>query len=103
MNSISEKRLTAMVFRSFGILTILIGLILSTQTIIQLMAVSSLATNMPRGMNVNIKGAAGSIKGWAIVAQLSVAVWGFVMFKLADWISGIIVPEEDTAPHESAL
>ena len=93
MNSISERRLTMIVFRAIGILTILIGLILTTYTIIQLMAVSSLTSNMPRGMNLNVKGTIGNIKGWAIVAQLSVSAWGAATYKLAGWLSGVVVPE----------
>ncbi|MCP4609237.1 MAG: hypothetical protein GY845_11040 [Planctomycetes bacterium] len=89
MNSISEKRLTMIAFRAIGILTILIGLILTTHAIIQFMAV----TNMSRGLNINIKGTIGNIKGWAIVAQLSVSAWGFAVYKLANWFSGIIVTE----------
>ena len=96
MNSIFEKRLTMIVFRAVGILTILIGLILNTYTIIQLLAISSLTSNMPRGMNVQIKGPIGNIKGWAIVARLSVSAWGFAVYGLANWLSGVIVPETET-------
>jgi hypothetical protein len=93
MNNIAEKRLTMIVFRALGILTILIGLILTTYTIIQLMAMSSLTSNLPRGMNVNIKGTIANMKGWAIFAQLSISVWGFAIYKLASWLSGFIVSE----------
>ncbi|MCP4614611.1 MAG: hypothetical protein GY845_38520 [Planctomycetes bacterium] len=96
MNSISEKRLTMIAFRAIGILTILIGLMLTTHTIIQFIAVSSLASNWPRGLNINIKGTIGNMKGWAIVAQLSVSAWGFAVYKLANWLSGIIVKETET-------
>jgi len=95
MSSISEKRLTMIVFRAIGILTILIGLILTTYTIIQLMAIRSLTSNIPRGLNVNIKGTVGNIRGWAIIAQLSVSAWGFAVYKLANWLSGVILPETE--------
>ena len=96
MNSIFEKRLTMIAFRAIGILTILIGLILTTHTIIQLMAIRTLTSNIPRGMNVQIKGTIGNIKGWAIVARLSVSAWGFAVYGLANWLSGVIVPETET-------
>ncbi len=86
-----EKYIIAVVFRAIGILTILIGFILATYTIIQLFAISSLTSKMPRGMNVSIKGAIGDMKGWSIAAQLSISAWGFVLCKLANWFSGLVV------------
>ena len=79
--------------RVAGILTVLIGLILTTYTILQLIAINSVTGNLPRGMNVNIKGTLGSMRGWAVVAQLSIVAWGVALYKLAGWLSEIIVGE----------
>ena len=93
MDRTSEQRSILIVLRVAGILRVLIGLILTTHTILQLMAVNSIASNLPRGMNVNIKGTMASMRGWAVVAQLSVVAWGVVLYKLAGWLSDIIVGE----------
>jgi len=97
MNSTSEKRFAIIAFRALGILIILTGLILTTLTIIGLMAVSSLTSNVPRGVNVNIKGPAASMGAWAIVARLFVIAWGAVVYTLADWLSGLILPDSTAA------
>jgi hypothetical protein len=91
MDRLSEQRSVLIVLRVVGILTVLIGLMLTTHTILQLMAVNSVMRNPPRGMNVNIKGLLGSIRGWAVVAQLSIVVWGVALYKLASWLSETIV------------
>lgn len=93
MNATCDKRLTIMTFRAIGILIILIGLILTTHTIISLMAVSSLKSNMPGGMNISIKGPVGSMGAWAILAQLSISAWGAAVFVLADRLAAFILPE----------
>jgi hypothetical protein len=99
MNDIFEKRFVTIILRIIGILTVLVGLILTTHTIIQLLAISSLATNLPRGMNVNIKGTLGNMHGWAVLAHLFIIAWGVVFYKLADWLSGIIMGENQ---HEGS-
>mgnify|MGYP001148831840 CR=1 FL=1 len=93
MNTAAEKRLTIIAFRAVGILIILIGLILTTHTIISLMAVSSLKSNMPGGMNINIKGPVGTMGAWAILAQLFTSAWGAAVFVLAERLAGFILPE----------
>ncbi len=93
MDRLSEQRSILIMLRVAGILTILIGLILTTHTILQLVALNSVTGNLPRGMNVNIKGTLGSMRGWAIVAHLSIVAWGGVLYKLAGWLSGAIVGE----------
>ena len=93
MNTTSERRLTIIAIRAAGILIVLIGLILTTSTVISLMAVSSLTSNIPRGMNVNIKGPVGSMGAWAILGQLSVSAWGAAVYLSANWLSSFILPE----------
>jgi hypothetical protein len=93
MDKLSEQRSILIVFRVAGILTVLVGLILTTHTILQLVAVNSVTGNLPRGMNVNIKGTLGSMRGWAVVAQLSTVAWGVALYKLAGWLSKTIVGE----------
>ena len=91
MDRLSEQRSVLIVLRIAGILTILIGLILTTNTILQLVAVNSVMGNIPRGMNVNIKGTLGSMRGWAVLAQLLIVAWGVALYKLAGWLSEAIV------------
>ena len=93
MDRLSEQRSILIVLRVAGILTVLIGLILTTYTILQLVAINSVMRNPPRGLNVNIKGTLGSMRGWAVVAQLSIVAWGVVLYKLAGWLSETIVGE----------
>lgn len=93
MNTTSERRLTMIAVRAAGILIVLIGLILTTSTIISLIGVSSLKFNMPGGMSISIKGSMGNMGAWAILAQLSTAAWGAAVFVLADRLAAFIVPE----------
>ncbi len=91
MDDMPEKRITVIVLRAVGVLIILLGFILTTHTIIQLMFISSFRSNIPGGMNLNVKGMIGSIQGWAIVGQLSISAWGFALYILAGWVSDFIV------------
>ena len=101
MDRVSERRSILIVLRVAAILTVFIGLILTTLTILQLMAVGSISSNMPQGMNVNVKGTLGAMRGWAIVAQLSIVAWGVVLYKIADSLSVMIAgeAEDKTEPN----
>jgi hypothetical protein len=93
MDRNDEQRIVTIVLRCAGILTVVIGLILTTQTVLALIAASSAAANLPRGMNVSLRGSVGKMGGWAIVAQLSISVWGAVLYGLAQSLAGAIVGE----------
>jgi hypothetical protein len=83
MNRDDEQRIVMIVLRVAGILTVLIGLILTTQTIIELIMVHSAASDLPRGMNVNLKGPVGKMGAWAIIGRLFICAWGAVLYALA--------------------
>lgn len=102
MDATSEKRLTVIGFRAVGILVVLIGLILATTTIISLIAVSSLKSNIPAGMNINIKGPVGTMGVWAILAQISISAWGAAVYFLADRLSDLILSETTGSPTIAA-
>jgi hypothetical protein len=87
MEQKSIEHVTTVVLRFVGVLTIFIGLILVTHTVFQLLAAQSVTSGfpqgLPRGMSVSMKGAAGRLGAWAIVAQGAVMGWGGLLFALA--------------------
>jgi hypothetical protein len=84
--------------RLVGVLTIFIGLIWTSETVLQLLAAraatSSFREGMPPGMSVNLKGAAGRMGGWAVGARLAVVIWGTLMLASARSIARGITREE---------
>jgi len=102
MEQKSIEHVTTVVLRSVGVLTIFIGLIVVTHTAIQLFAAqsvtSSLSQGLPGGMSVSLKGAAGRLGAWAIVARIAIMVWGGLLFALAQPIAQGIA----RAPTQSA-
>jgi len=76
------------VLRVAGVLTIFIGLILTTHVVVQLIAAHSAMSGfpggqLPQGMTVNIKGAAGRAGNWAIFGQVTTSLWGGLLVALA--------------------
>jgi hypothetical protein len=102
MDQRNEQHILTIVLRGVGIVTVLIGLILTTQTVIGLLAARSATANLPPGMNINISGSVGRMQGWAIVAQLSICVWGAVLWALARPLAGGIVGASPTASDPTA-
>lgn len=97
MEQTSIERVTAVVLRIAGVLTILVGLILVTHTVLQLIAAHSAASGLPRGlppgMTVNVKGAVGRVGFWAIAGQIMTIVWGALLIRLARPIATSITKE----------
>jgi hypothetical protein len=87
MEQKSIERIVTVVLRFLGVLTIFIGLILTTHTVFQLIAAHSVTSGFPQGlppgMNVTLKGAAGRAGTWAVAAQIAVIVWGGLLVALA--------------------
>jgi hypothetical protein len=80
MEQKSIVQVAAFAIRFVALLAIFIGLILTTQTIFQLIAAhSALSGDLPPGMSINIKGAAGRIGIWAIAGNLFIMIWGFLL------------------------
>ncbi len=102
MNRQDEQHIVTVVLRGVGILVVLIGLILTTQTILGLIAASSARSNLPAGMNIDIKGTLGKMGAWAIVARLSISVWGAVLYALAQTIAAALISEAPVGPSSAA-
>ena len=87
MDQKTVEQITTVVLRLAGILTIFIGLILATHIILQLIAARSATSGLPQGlppgMSVNLKGMAGRVGHWAIVAQVATMVWGGLLLVSA--------------------
>jgi hypothetical protein len=91
MEQITERRIITLILRIVGVIVIFIGFILVMITFISLLAAKSTTSNLPPGMNVNFNNALGNLSVWAILMQLSIAGWGFVMFRVAKPITELIV------------
>jgi hypothetical protein len=91
MEQRSIEHVTTIILRLAGVLTIFIGLILATHIILQLIAARSAASGFPQGlppgMSINLKGAAGRVGGWAIVAQIATIAWGALLAAFAQPIA----------------
>jgi len=87
MEQKSIEHVTTIILRLAGVLTIFIGLILTTHTILQLIATHSATSGFPQGlpggMSVSIKGAVGRVGHWAVIAQLAIIGWGGLLVALA--------------------
>ncbi|MBN1360468.1 MAG: hypothetical protein JW993_07745 [Sedimentisphaerales bacterium] len=93
MNPRDERHIVTIVLRCAAILTILVGLILVTQTIVSLIAASSASSNLPPGVNVNFKGTVGKIGAWAIIGQVLICVWGAILFAFARPLADAVVAD----------
>ena len=97
MEQKSIEHMTTVALRFVGVLTIFIGLILVTQTILQLLAAHSVTSGfpqgLPHGMTVSVKGAAGRVGIWAIAAHGMVLVWGGLLVGLASPVARGIASE----------
>jgi hypothetical protein len=97
MEQKSIEHVTTVVLRFAGVLTIFIGLILTTHTILQLIAAHSATSGfpqgLPQGMTVSIKGLAGRMGQWAVAAQVAVVAWGSLLVALARPIAKAIAQE----------
>lgn len=93
MDRESREQISGIILRLAGVLTILVGCILTTQTIIQLIAGRSAMSNLPPGMSVNIQGAIGRVGGWAIVGQLAIVAWGALLIAVARPVARSITRE----------
>ena len=95
MEQKSLEQVTTIVLRVAGVLIVVIGAILVTHTIITLIAAhSAMSGGLPQGMSVNIKGAAGRIGAWAVVAQATTIGWGLLLMALAPSIAQNITKEQ---------
>jgi hypothetical protein len=99
MEQKSMERVTTVVLRGAGVLVMLVGLILVTHTIVSLIAAHSAMSGfpggqLPPGMSVNLKGAAGRVGGWAVFAQATTIGWGFLLMALAPSIAQKITKEQ---------
>jgi hypothetical protein len=97
MEQKSTEQITMIVLRVAGVLTAFVGLVMTTQTIIQLVAarsaMSDLPGALPPGMTVNIQGAAERMANWAIVYPIAVILWGALLIALARLVAQAITKE----------
>lgn len=97
MEQKSIERVTTIALRTAGVLTILIGLILTTHTVLQLIAAHSAASGLPQGlppgMRVNLTGAVGRVGYWAVAGQITIIIWGALLIAFAQPIATSITRE----------
>jgi hypothetical protein len=95
MEQKSLEQVTTIVLRVAGVLVVVIGAILVTHTIVTLIAAhSAMSGQLPPGMSVNLKGAAGRVGVWAVFAQTTTIMWGLLLMALAPSIAQNITKEE---------
>ncbi len=91
MDQKTVEHLTTIALRLIGVATILIGLIITTLTIFQLIAaqsaISGFPQGMPPGMSINLKGALGRVGYWALAGQVAIVVWGWLLTVFAQPIA----------------
>ena len=92
MEQKSMKHIITVILRLVGVLTIFIGLIMTTQMIIQLVATNSVISGFI-GMSVNGKRATGHIVNWMIAGHFSIVAWGFILMAYAKAIAKSITKE----------
>jgi hypothetical protein len=97
MEQKSVERVVTVVLRFLGVLTIFIGLILTSNAILQLLAAHSVTSGMglPPGMNVTLQGAAGRLGNWTVVARIAVIVWGALLVATATPLARSIAKEDN--------
>ncbi len=104
MEQKSVYQVTVIVLRLIGVLTMFIGLVFATQTIIELIALacvkSGLDARMPAKMNVSLTGTASTLGIWSIVYQIATIVWGRILYVSARSIARRIT-DESAAPEQA--
>ena len=97
MDRQAAERWVTVVLRVVGVLTVFVGAILITQTIIQLISVhwgsSGLPQGLPPGMSISLKGTAGRMGAWAIAGLVAVMAWGGLLARVSKPIAGLIASE----------
>lgn len=87
MDQETVRNLTTLILRLIGVITILVGLILTTLAFFQIMAAFSAASgfpqDLPRGVSVELKGAFGRMGYWAVLSNLTVVAWGWLLIRFA--------------------
>lgn len=87
MDQETVKNLTTLTLRLIGVITILVGLILTTLAFFQIMAALSAASgfpqDLPRGVSVELKGAFGRMGYWAVLSYLTIVAWGWLLIRFA--------------------
>lgn len=87
MDQETVKNLTTVTLRLIGVITILVGLILTTLALFQIMAAFSATSGfpqgLPRGMSIEMKGAFGRMGYWAVLSHLTVVAWGWLLIRFA--------------------
>ncbi|MBL37098.1 MAG: hypothetical protein CMP07_01695 [Xanthomonadales bacterium] len=87
MDQETVRNLTTVALRLIGVITILVGLILTTMVFFQVMAALSAASGfpqeLPRGMTMEIKGAFGRMGYWAVLSFLTIVAWGWLLIRFA--------------------
>lgn len=87
MDQETVRNLTTVTLRLIGVITILVGLILTTLAFFQIMAAFSVAAgfpqDLPRGVSVELKGAFGRMGYWEVLSYLTVVAWGWLLIRFA--------------------
>ncbi|MCP4711245.1 MAG: hypothetical protein GY869_21710 [Planctomycetes bacterium] len=87
MDQKAIEHLTTIALRFVGVLIVFIGLILTTHTILQLVAAQAAASGLPQGyppgMSINVKGVLGTAGNWAIACTAAIVVWGCLISVFA--------------------
>lgn len=92
MEQTTMKHIITVILRLVGVLTIFIGLIMTTQMIIRLVATNSVMSGFI-GISVNGKRTAGHIANWTIAGHVSIVAWGFILMAYAKGIAKSITKE----------
>lgn len=78
------------VLRILAIACILVGVILTTQLLVTMMAVSSL-TDQLSGSGLSLSADFGNVSIYGVIAQLTVVGWGIALFAASSKLSEMII------------
>lgn len=84
------KNKAASILRLVGILIIFLGLILATLNFFQINMANSLTQS---GFSFTIKGALGGMGLYGYLATMSVAAWGYGMFRTSNILGTLVASE----------
>ncbi|MBN1817390.1 MAG: hypothetical protein JW828_08515 [Sedimentisphaerales bacterium] len=97
MNKATLQPVVIVVLRIIGVLTIFFGLLMVVHMLFAQAAVKSAGTDMPMGMNINIKSPMNTIGGWGIAAYFMTSLFGLILCGFSRGLAYLITPSEDVS------
>jgi hypothetical protein len=95
-----NKEYVQAVLRIVAVITMLIGVTLTTTTAISVIGAKRVVQNAPHGLNVRMTGVVGEAGNFAIFAHATIIGWGIAFFVSSSILARIIAGRDELGERE---